>query len=58
MDFYIASWEADNGIYKLSYNFDTLDYSLTHAASVNSATYFDKNGNILYALSENQGPGD
>ena len=57
--YYIASWEGTNGIYALEYDYErNAPVSLKNVASIDCATYFDRRGDILYALSETAGPGD
>lgn len=60
-NFYIASWSGDEnrGIYALKYDFDRQEpVSLTRAAEPRNTTYFARRDELLYALSEIQGPGD
>lgn len=59
--FFIASWsgDTDRGIYSFLYDFDKAEASTpVRCAEINHASYFACYGDILYAISENPGPGE
>lgn len=59
--YYIASWSCDDdrGIYCFDYDFGRdASGEVFRCAEINNASYFARFGDILYAVSENQGPGE
>lgn len=56
--FFIADWKREGGVYALDFDFDTEKIlAVRKAAEGQNTSYFERDGEILYVLSEIGGPG-
>ncbi|MBR6321576.1 MAG: lactonase family protein [Lachnospiraceae bacterium] len=56
--FFIADWKREGGVYSLDFDFDSGRCgAVKKAAEGHNTSYFERDGDILYVLSEIGGPG-